>query len=668
MKNKKNTKNMTRTVNMRGTSTATNTVNTKNTKNMNNMQEPANLQAVKPIKFYQHLLIIGAILLLTVLIYSNSINNGFIGFDDPECVIDNILIRQITCANIVQYFTIVLQFMYAPLVLISYAIDYQIGQLNPAFYHFTNLLLHLLNVVLIYWIFQVITGRLPVSIFIATAFAIHPVFVDGIAWIGVRNNILYTLYLLGSVLSYIYYLKKGFNIKYLLLSVFCFVLSVFSKSTAVVLPPILFLLDYYYGRKWKWKLLVEKIPFLAIALAIGIITLHFRADIENRFDYTLFDRFLIICSSITVYLYKLLFPFNLSFAYAYPEKEGGFLPYYFYLAPFILGLIIWGIYKLKLSKKVATVGLAFFLINIVLNQAALLMDGYQSNRYAYLSYIGIFFILGDLNGQIFTFSRGWKSKIKNIWKAVLIVFIFIFALLTYNRISTWKDTMTLFDDVIKKQPNISFAYISRGLERLSRNDNEGALTDFTRAAGLESDSYLAYYYQGKARVALKDYQRALEDFSKALEIKNDYADIYYERANLKHDLGYNEAAIVDYNLSIQYKPEFSGAYNNRGNTKCDIKDYQGAISDYTKAVELDPYFAEAYNNRGSVKISLQDYQGALADYSKAIELKTGYADAYYNRGIAKSQLNDNSGACADWNKSLELGYQPAMDLIQQNCR
>src|SRR5690349_24354926 len=109
-------------------------------------------------------LIVAALLIFTFLVYSSSLGNGFIYFDDPELVMDNYFIRQLTLDNIIHYFTTPVQMTYLPIGLISYAIDYQIGQLDPYIYHLDSLIIHLINILLVYWIFQLLTRKFSVSI------------------------------------------------------------------------------------------------------------------------------------------------------------------------------------------------------------------------------------------------------------------------------------------------------------------------------------------------------------------------------------------------------------------------------------------------------------------------------------------------------------------------
>jgi len=582
---------------------------------------------------YQNLWGLIAILLLAILIYSNSLRNGFIYFDDPELVIDNYFIRQITWENLVHYFTTTVQFTYLPIGLISYAIDYQIGQNNPFIYHLNNLIIHLLNIPLVFWVFLRLTRKSSIAMFVAFIFAIHPVNVDTVAWVATRNNLLTTFFFLAALLSYSFYIKKNFNIWYLVLSCIAFALSVLSKSSSVVLPAVLFLWDFYYDRKWNTRLFVEKIPFMVIALIFGIITLNVRQDVVPPVAYNLVDRFFLFSYSLTDYFVRLLFPFWLSMSYAYPTKVGEFLPWYFYLSPFILGAIVFGLFKLNLTKKVLIVGLSFFVLNIFLSQSVLLIDNFMASRYAYLAYLGLFFILADINERVLAaLPEGWTSRLKMGWAILLVFFVVGFSFLTYQRNFVWKDTISLFDDVLLKQPNIPWVHSNRGVAKYKNNDFQGALEDFNYSLRLDPTFSLSLYYRGV----------------------------------INYLSGDDDAALADLNQTLALVPDFAIAYTDRAKVKLAKQDPEGALADFTQAVTKDPNFVDAYFNRGSLRIEMGDYQGAIEDFDTTIYLYPDYAAAYYLRGVAKSNLGDPT-ACDDVRTAQSMGYVPTADQPSVSC-
>ncbi len=582
---------------------------------------------------YRNLWSILAILLLTVLIYSNSLGNDFINFDDPESVTKNPFIRQINIDHLIHYFTNPVQFMYMPMAMISYAVDYQVGELDPFIYHLDNLLWHLGSVVLVFWVFRLLTGKSRIALFVTALFAIHPVNVDSVSWIATRPNLVATFFYLLALLCYSFYIQKNFQLRYLVLTCLAFIFSALSKSSAVVLPLTLFLWDYFYERKWDKKLLLEKIPFFVVALFFGILTLTMRTDAARSVQYDLFDRLFIFCYALVDYFVRLLFPLQLSMSYAYPAKDGLFLPPQFYLAPFILGLIVWGLYKLKGSRKILIVGLSFFFLNVLLSQSVLLIDNFMASRYVYLSYLGLFLILADFNERVLNASlSGWQSRLKTAWIAALVVFAIGFAVLTYNRNFVWKNTITLFDDVIQKQPTIAWAYGIRGVEKL-KYDLDDARKDLDQSLALDPDYSYSLYYRGVVNYLSDDYPAALVDLDKALV--ND--------------------------------PRLWDAWRTRGKVKIALKDHQGALRDLNQALALDKYSVEAYYYRGISKNSLGDYQGAIADFDMAISYAPNYAEAFYMRSLARLNLNDLAGSCADAATGLALGYRPTPDQVNKNC-
>ena len=171
------------------------------------------------------LLLLSAILLLTVVVYSGSINNGFVRWDDNQNVYENMEIRTLSASSIKTFFTKPLISMYTPLVYVSYAIDYKIGGLDPRIYHLTNLLLHLINIALLFFIVRQFTQRVEISVIVALLFAIHPLNTGAVAPASTRSTLLYSLFYLASFYCYILYLKKDYNARYIVLACLFFIMS-----------------------------------------------------------------------------------------------------------------------------------------------------------------------------------------------------------------------------------------------------------------------------------------------------------------------------------------------------------------------------------------------------------------------------------------------------------
>jgi tetratricopeptide (TPR) repeat protein len=585
-----------------------------------------------PPRQWSHGRTLAAILALTALVYGNVFRNGFIDFDDPENVLDNYAIRELSAENVRHWFTAPLQYMYTPLVSWSYAVDYRIGRLDPTAYHVTNLLLHLGNTGLVYLLLRALTRKRFVIVFVTVGFAIHPMNVDTVSWISTRSTLLATAFSLGCLLAYLRYRRDG-RWGYLAAAVGLFGLAVLSKSTAVTLPLALLLLDHYQRRPPSWRLLAEKVPFFVIAAVTGIGTLHYRVDASNLHHYAPANRVVLVCAALAGYLLRLVVPYPLAFAYAYPDQRGAFLPWHLYLAPVLLAVVAVALYRSKVPNRVVTLGLLFFGCTVVLSQTVLLVDNYQSNRYVYLPYLGLLLIAAHLVRRLLLAARGWRARLRPLWRGVLVAYLVAFAVLTVARSSLWNSQVAVWDDSIRHQPGVPFVYNSRGMASYHRGDYPAALRDFRRATDLDPNFTLSYYYQGVIKGLSGDFAGALADLDRAVALSSGFAP----------------------------------AYGERGKARLNLGDVDGALADLSQSVTWDSYYVDAWLYRGLAHHRAGRYQEAVADFDRALRLDPGLAAAYAGRGTTRAQLGDQAGACADWRRSQALGSQQAAASITANC-
>lgn len=518
-------------------------------------------------------------LVFTGFIYRNSLNAEFLSYDDTENVVNNIGIQELSVKKISQYFSTVNLYMYTPITSLSYAIDYQIDKLNPYYFKLSNLLLHLINIVLVYILAFHLFKKSNLSIFLALLFALHPINSDTVSWISTRSNLLATLFFLLSLIFYLNYISK-YTYRFLILSFVSFILSLLSKSSGIMLPITLFLFDYLLQRKFNIRIIFEKIPFLVISMAIGLLTLYFRTDSGNPqipIEYSFLDRFFLICYSISSYIIKAIFPFHLSEIYAYPLKIDNFLPLVYYISPLFILLITILILKVKTAKREIIFGFSFFLLNIILLQIPLLEDGFLADRYTYLPYFGLFFIMIKTYELMVTHYK--KSKI--FLSFFSIAGLIIFSTYTYHRSLYWKDTLTLFDHVIEQEPDAAFAYNSRGIAKYNINDLEGSFNDYNQAIRLYPKYSGAFYNRGIIYNAKQDFNNAYKDYSKAIELNPNFASSYLARGILEMDVFKRDTlALNDYNESIRINPSFPQAYYNRGIVKMRMNKVSEACDDF----------------------------------------------------------------------------------------
>ena len=347
--------------------------------------------ARRPPRF-ESLLWLGAILVLTFAVYAPSLDNGFTNWDDDRYVETNPLLRH---PGLKAVLTTPVEGNYHPLTIWSLALNYRISGLDPASYHWLSLLLHLANTALVFLFIRKLSGgRLWTSVVTSLFFGIHPMHVESVAWIAERKDVLYAFFYLTGLIAYLKYLERR-QLRWLGVTLLAFVLSVASKPAAVVFPITLLAIDYYCRRAFDLSLVVEKVPFLAVSLAGGILTLKAQQS-TGAIGVHMWDplqKLLIASYGTLMYVVKLFLPVRLSALYPYPAAGKGLGPEFYVAFVTLLVLLTTVVYLCRRSRAVLF-GLAFFFVNIVLVlQFFTVGQAVMADRYTYLPYIGLFFAL-----------------------------------------------------------------------------------------------------------------------------------------------------------------------------------------------------------------------------------------------------------------------------------
>jgi tetratricopeptide (TPR) repeat protein len=635
------------------------------------------------------------IVLVTAAVYSNSLENGFVTWDDDLHVYANQDIRNLDGPPIRLFFTDYYVKMYAPLTMISYALDYKIGGLDPAAYHRTNLIIHLLNVALVFYFLYILTGQKAIAIISALFFGIHPLHVESVAWISERKDLLYVFFYLGGLIAWILHRDGKRPQTFYFLALFLFLSSLLSKSAAVTFPLILLLIDFYrrphlreIAGKMPLKAHIDKIPFFLPAIAFGILSLFSQkvigTDLDYVFGYTIPDRIFLGAYAFAFYLIESVFPWKLSALHPMPMKQDGFLPVSYYLS--IVVLIVFVVLLVKairaypgtrqssppvpgrevgaISKDVLF-GMLFFFFTILLILFIPVGSAVVAERYTYLSYIGIFMILGRLYLHLV---RTGSTSRRHGLTAVVVAAVVLFSGMTFARNRVWKDSMILFSDVIEKNPDAGLAYNNRGNLRVDLKDFKGAMEDFNKA--IELKYFDAYNNRGILRNRMGDYKNALEDFNQADQsIRGNKEKIFYNRGIARLNIGDFKGAEEDFSGAIRINPRFANAWSNRGLVRNDkLSDIEGAIRDFDEAIRLDPDDPDVYYNRGNARLRSGMTDEALADYDRTIERAPQFAAAYLYRGAAFLQSGNRDAACRSWKNAAELGEKTAAELTVKNCQ
>ncbi len=600
------------------------------------------------------LLGLAAILVVAFVSFYPSLNAGFTNWDDLDYVTESPYIVNLNGESIATMFSEEIASNYHPLTIFSLALNYQMSTLNPASYHWTNLILHLLNVVLVFWfVYLLFDRKIWGALLAAFLFAIHPMHVESVAWVAERKDVLYTFFFVAALITYLNYLKNK-KTAYYLFTLILFVLSCLSKPTAVMLPVILVLLDWYKNRVFSAKVLLEKAPFFALSVLFGVITIMVQSDtavvVGESDAHNLFERFLFACYGTMMYIVKLFVPTHLSAFHPYPKV----LSAVHYLSPLVVlglgGLLVWSLRK----TKVVAFGLLFYGAMIALTlQFVQVGNAIISDRYTYAAYIGLFLIFGWLLDNFLSkknISSGMRYGVLGGIAAVGI----LFCAMTYQRCDVWQNSGNLWTNVIKQYPNSHIAHNQLGNYYFEARRYDEALTQLNQAVALKPVYYKARISRGKVFRRMKKYPESLADYNKAIELEPNRDEAYNNRGNIYFETQQYDKALADYQKVTQLNPSESKAYGNTGAIYAQQGKFPQALENLNKALTMNPSYQDAIANRGIVHAQMSNHQAAIQDFNRAIQLNPNKANLYSSRAQSHQALGNVQQAQQDRQRAGQL--------------
>ncbi|MBS0030703.1 hypothetical protein ACTJJ0_26710 [Chitinophaga sp. 22321] len=391
---------------------------------------------------------------LTLLVYFPVLSHQFqTHWDDQWVVINPYTENGLNAQNLWAILTEFYKGQYAPLNQLSYTLLYSAFGYNPFWFHLTGVMLHLCNVLLVYFFIRKILIQSenfkPVSItrisfFTATVMAVHPLLVESVAWISASKILVYSCWYLVGLHCYLKYLSTS-KIKYYLFSIFFFILSFGGKEQAVTFPVCLLLVDYAVNRHLKNKRVwLEKAPMFVLAFGMGYITLLSQsADkvglLSNTRHYPFYQNIIFASYSTTEYLVKCLIPVKLSYLYVFPNAIGEEVPIRFWMYPLLLLIILFS-FRDFWQKRWVFFGIAFFLIHIgmVLHIIPMSRFAIVADRYAYIASIGIFFLVA-----FFVDKALENTKYRTLTVTLAFVYTLAIGVYAHQHSKVWRNSDTL---------------------------------------------------------------------------------------------------------------------------------------------------------------------------------------------------------------------------------
>lgn len=614
-------------------------------KKRKNLHKPQSFLAnvkINPSFIIGWLLIVG---IAAYISYIPAFENGITNFDDNLYITDNPYLKSLSGDNINAIFSNYYMGNYHPLSMLSLAWDYDRQPEGYEAYHSTNIMLHIANSLLVFW-FIFMMFRLArvqntenkhfyhiIPGITALLFAVHTIHLESVAWVSERKDVLYTLFFLASLISYIYYIARNKSY-YFVISIVFFILSLLSKGQAVSLAVTLIAVDFVARRSLiDRKVIIEKVPFFALAIIFGVVAIFAQQSSESiavNDSWQFHHRIVFASYGFFQYIFKLLAPINLSVFYPYPKGE---IPALYFIFPLLVIGLIFLFLRIAKKYRFLAFGILFFAINIFLVLQLLPVGkAIMADRYAYIPSIGFFAVLAYGGFRL-------MKLVPSLLYIVPVVFFVYSGWLThlsYERCKLWGSSLDLWNDVLVQFPDSELAYNNRG-DILSN---------------LEPPQY----------------EKALSDFNRAIELDPNYDQTYYNRGVVKAHLGDKEGAMKDFNKAIELKPDYAQAYSNRGATRYEMGDPEGALKDFSKAIEYKPDYVIAYSNRGSAYARLGKLDEAIADFTKSLNMSPNNPKMLYMRGRTYLSKGDKENACNDLQKAVRLGFAQAQPLIDKYCK
>ena len=630
----------------------------------------------------------------TLLVYWQVRNFGFVDYDDKDYVYENQhVLNGLTADGVIWAFKSTDAANWHPLTWLSHMLDCQLslpGGPNPGRIHLVNLLLHLANTLLLFFVLRQMTNTLWQSAFVAALFALHPLHVESVAWVAERKDVLSTFFWILTMWAYMQYTRKQGIFRYLL-TLLIFALGLLAKPMLVTLPFLLLLLDYWplnrfvpgtiktSGRQSQkfapapdkrrilYQILIEKIPFFVLSVVSSVITFLAQRAGGAMVDINilpLHSRVANAFLSYVKYIGKMFWPENL--AVFYPLDPAASIPFR-QVAMCVLLLLVISIFVIRFGRnqKYLPVGW-FWFVGTLVPVIGFVQVGVQAlaDRYTYISYIGLFIMIAWGLPELLSKWLSAPPQRKIVLGVSMAIVLTTLGICTNLQASYWKNSVTLFSRALATTQNNYVAYNNLGLAYDDLGRSTEAIEDYTQAIRIKPDYAEAYYNLGVVYEKLDRPNEAIEADKQAIRFKPDYTEAYYNLGVVYDKLNRPAEAIEAYNQTIKIKPDYAKAYLGLGVVYSKLDHDADAIEAYRQAIRIEPGYAEAHNNLGVAFGRLDRWHEAIDACKQAVRIRPDYAEAHYNLGDAYLAIGDKNAAQTEYNILKSLSLELANRLLK----
>ncbi len=598
-------------------------------------------------------------LLLTVVVfaaYFPVLSHPFVIYDDVDYVSQNQQVQQGLTLDTFRWALTSTQFSnWHPLTWMSHALDCELFGLDAGGHHFTSLLLHAINAVILFLLLSRMTGKIGRSLIVALLFGLHPVNVESVAWVAERKTVLCMLFLLLALWAYLWYTRKPGMGRHLGVDAL-FALALAAKPMAVTFPFILLLLDYWPLQRIRLqgikdgqspsqtlalpqfpplRLLTEKLPLFALSAASCIVTViaQHHVAMKTMEAFPLRDRVVNAIFSYVMYLWKVVWPVHLSVFYA---PQGSRLAIWqtvlclAFLAA--ISILVW---RGRHSRPYFLIGWLWFLGTLV-PMIGIVQVGDQgmADRYAYLPYVGIFIAAVWGLADLAQMKRIGIRRSAAAACAVLLVLCF----LTRMQLRNWESSYALFTHSLQVTPDnyvgediVGTALLEEAFRTTGQKCAQEALLHFQNAVRIYPKDTLGHIDLGFCRETQGNLQEAIQQYQTALRVTE--SKFLKKRALINLAGVYRvlrEFALARnyYNECLKVDPADQDARNGLARIDKEEKmpSLEDAIAALSRAAAQRPD-AKLYLQLGNLQRLAGRVPEALISYRKACSLDPNLAEA-----------------------------------------
>ncbi|HUU50990.1 MAG TPA: tetratricopeptide repeat protein [Nitrospinota bacterium] len=598
----------------------------------------------KKFKISRNTIVCLFLIFATLLVFWQIKNHDFVNYDDNRYITENRHVQGgLTVEGIIWAFTTTYATNWHPLTWLSHMLDISLFGLNPGYHHLMNLLFHIANTLLLFFILRRMTGEVWKSGFVAALFALHPLHVDSVAWIAERKDVLSTFFFMLTLLAYVFYVEKPVFRRYLFVFFF-FVFGLLSKPMLVTLPFLLLLLDYwplsrFESNKDKSKakiplhLIWEKIPLFALSFLSSIVTFFARQHggaVKSLELFLLNIRIENALISYLSYIGKMIWPFNLAVFYPHPGNNLPLLNAFLAL----LFLLFITVFVMRKIKKLPYLFVGWFwYVGTLVPVIGLIM----ADRYTYISLIGIFIMIAFGIPDVlkkWQYQRIFLSLSAGGILSILMV-------LTWIQVGYWKNSITLFEHALNVTSNNYLAHNNLGVVQARRGKLNEAITHYHEALRIKPDDTDTHNNLGFALAQQGKLEEAIFHFKEAIKINpdNEYAQINMGTA-MAHQGRLGEA-IFHFKEAVRINPDNETTHKNLAVALINQGKIDEAIFHLKEMVRINPDNGTTHNNLGVFLARQGKLKEAIFHFREALKINPEDMEARKNLESIMSTIEDS---------------------------